>query len=135
MPQPRTEFDWGIYADATFAGLAVLIPIPIVDYYWHRAFLLDYMLLAGHLDDEEAAHLARQAMEQVLDTATTSPLIHLARQVAASPRHILRTLRRARQGSEDEVIQQKRSQMQQRWADFEDYLRTLAAQYDRLIRK
>lgn len=28
---PRTKFDWTIYADATFAGLAVLIPIPLVD--------------------------------------------------------------------------------------------------------
>jgi len=26
-----TEFDWIIYADATFAGLALLLPIPFVD--------------------------------------------------------------------------------------------------------
>jgi hypothetical protein len=28
---PRTGFDWPIYADATFAGLSVLIPVPFVD--------------------------------------------------------------------------------------------------------
>lgn len=26
-----TAFDWPVYADATFAGLAVLIPIPVID--------------------------------------------------------------------------------------------------------
>ena len=26
-----TKFDWRIFADATFAGLSVLIPIPIID--------------------------------------------------------------------------------------------------------
>jgi len=32
MPDPRTtDFDWSRYADATLAGLSVLIPIPFVD--------------------------------------------------------------------------------------------------------
>ena len=26
-----TDFDWLVYADATFAGLAILIPFPFVD--------------------------------------------------------------------------------------------------------
>ena len=30
-PTPTTEFDWLIYADATFAGLSLLIPIPLLD--------------------------------------------------------------------------------------------------------
>ena len=29
--KPPTEFDWAIYADATFAGLSPLIPLPFVD--------------------------------------------------------------------------------------------------------
>ncbi len=29
--QPPTSFDWGVYSDATFAGLSVLIPIPLLD--------------------------------------------------------------------------------------------------------
>ncbi len=136
-PQPRTNFDWSVYADATLAGLSVLIPIPLLDtvfetffrrrmprsiarshgrvlpaniqaalrlnlrswfqtylmlpltltiglvrrlsrkllyfltikeaadalsQYWHRAFLLDYMLAAGHLETVASAHVARQAM-------------------------------------------------------------------------
>lgn len=31
-PQPQTAFEWPIYADATFAGLAVLFPIPLLDW-------------------------------------------------------------------------------------------------------
>lgn len=204
---PNTAFDWAIYADATLAGLAILIPIPLVDWafeeffrrripaaiarhqgrtlapeiksklnqssdscltsclalpvklifelikrisrkllyfltikeaadkvslYWHRAFLIDYMLSVGDLEREESAQVARQALEQVLDKATTSPLTHLARQVTGGTRHILRTLRRARRGTEDEMIQQKKSQIAQHWADFEEYLKTLAADYDRV---
>ena len=29
--QPHTGFDWGIYGDATLAGLSTLIPIPLLD--------------------------------------------------------------------------------------------------------
>ncbi|ANM30680.1 hypothetical protein ABI59_15520 [Acidobacteria bacterium Mor1] len=31
MDEPRNSFYWPVYADATFAGLAVLIPIPLLD--------------------------------------------------------------------------------------------------------
>ena len=37
-PQPNTTFDWLIYADATFAGLSVLIPIPIIDWIFENIF-------------------------------------------------------------------------------------------------
>jgi hypothetical protein len=30
-PPPTTQFDWQLYADATFAGLSLLIPIPLLD--------------------------------------------------------------------------------------------------------
>ncbi|MCL4299271.1 MAG: hypothetical protein KJ077_26285 [Anaerolineae bacterium] len=31
-PRPQTAFEWPLYADATFAGLAVLFPIPLLDW-------------------------------------------------------------------------------------------------------
>ncbi len=34
----NTEFDWRIYADATFAGLSELIPIPMVDWVFSEMF-------------------------------------------------------------------------------------------------
>lgn len=30
-PPPATQFDWQIYADTTFAGLSLLILIPLLD--------------------------------------------------------------------------------------------------------
>ncbi len=203
-PQPRTGFDWPTYADATLAGLSILIPIPIVDwvferffrrrmpgaiarrhgrklspgvaaalnrdegnwlatcltlpitgtiwlikrvsrkilyfltvkeatdqisYYWQRAFLIDYMLLAGHLDDAQAASTARQAMEDVLQT-TATPLAQLARQVTSGTSNIWQTLRRARRGNEDAAIQQTRSEMNQNWGNFDAYFRLLAQHYE-----
>ena len=201
---PNTEFEWRIYADATFAGLAVLIPIigldwafeeffrrrmvvsiakyrgynlapfasqslntsdstclqsclmlPIIltygllkklsrkilyfltikeatdklSYYWHRAFLIDYMLLVGHLETEDSVLVARQAMDEVLENTITSPLHQLARRVIGSAKHILRTLRRAQKGIEDEVVQQNRSIMVEHWGNFETYLVELATTY------
>lgn len=204
IPKPRTGFAWPVYANATFAGLSVLIPIPLVDWvferyfrlripgsiaryrgnpvpapvidtlnqsgegclgscltlpfkavlillkrlsrkilyfltvkeasdqlslYWHRAFLMDYMLLAGHLADEASARVARQAMEEVLVDTTTSPLSSLAGSVVTGTRHLFRTLRRARRGEEDELVQQKKTFLARRWSEFEGYLQELAARY------
>ncbi len=208
-PQPRTNFDWSMYADATLAGLSVLIPIPFLDtvferlfrrrmpgaiarsrgrvlpipieaalrppsrplgracltlpltltiglvqrlsrkllyfltikeatdalsQYWHRAFLLDYMLAAGHLDTVASAHLAAQAMEQVV-TTTSSPLTQLAPQVIAHTRHIWQTVRGARRGHEDDVIEQTRAQLEQRWGDFAGYFEAVAASYEHHYRE
>ena len=203
----KTEFEWAIYADATFAGLSILIPIPgldwafehyfrtrmpraiarhrgqalqpevikalnqrpsqgwlkgcltlavqaiiwlikrisrkilyfltvkeatdMVSYYWHQAFLFDMMLAKNQLAQEETALLARQAMDDVLQTVTISPLLQLAQQITGGTRHIFRTLRRARRGHEDAEIEAARSEMKQTWTDFAEYFALLAEQYDR----
>lgn len=204
--RPHTDFDWAIYADATFAGLAILIPIPFVDsffewifsrrmlraiarrggrtlapevlreierddtswlvgclllpitlgwsllkrfskkilyfltikeasdklsFYWHRAFLLDYMLETGRLDHPGSAYVGRMALAHTLNTAGTSPLAQLARQIAATPKHILGSLRRARRGQEDAEIQASRSRIARAWESFGTYLAALAERYDR----
>src|SRR5262245_28322558 len=192
---PHLEFDWGVYADATFAGLSFLIPIPFLDTafewvfsrrmpraiarwrrrelskevlaelnrgetgcvqacllmpfwltiqlvkrlskkllyfltikeagdqlsaYWHRAFLLDYALLAGHLDEAGSAHRARQIIETLSHPAQVSPLGQLAEQLTQGPRHIFRSLRRARTGMEDDNIAQKKNVMLAAWEGFGD---------------
>jgi len=204
-PAPPTAFDWALYADATFAGLSILIPVPFLDsvfenffhqriaravarragrqlapevlsvihrdegwltgcllwpltlgwsvikrvskkvlyfltvkeaadklsYYWHRAFLLDYMLDAGHLDQAATAEVGRMALAHTLNSAGISPLTQLARQVAASPKHIWRSLRRARRGQPDAELQTQRNRMAQVWEGFGAYLAALAERYDR----
>jgi hypothetical protein len=101
-----------------------------VSFYWHQAFLIDYMLLVGHLESVETAQIARQAMEKTLAAATTSPLSQLARQVVQGTGHIFRLLRRAKRGkAEDEALQKPKSEMRQHWADFSDYFKDLARRY------
>jgi len=202
---PQTKFDWPIYADATFAGLSVLIPIPLVDlffeslfkrrvvksiakrngrslpkqafaelnrwrfgcwpgclvwpvmlvfeflkrlyrtvlyfltvksatdqlsYHWHRAFLLDFMVRRGDLDDMETAVLAAAALNRVLDETTTSPLLQLANQIIDGVSHVLRTiLNWVRRRQEDEVVEGTRKQMERAWHDFAGYFEELAEQY------
>lgn len=202
---PRTKFDWAVYADATFAGLSILLPIPLLDwafewffrrrmprtiawrhgrflkpevvrelnrgesaclqscllwpliltfeflkrlsrkilyfltvkeasdqlsYYWHRAFLLEHILLNGYVDEGKSVTLATTALNEVLDSITISPLAQLARQIVTIPSHLFRTLRRARRGQEDETVAETKSRMARTWDNFSDYFVALAAQYD-----
>jgi len=175
-----TTYDWRIYADATCAGLSVLIPLPLVDIvfetifrrriprsiskargrevppdtkaqlsrpvnglfsqsgclsvpfkvlryvlrrlwrkiiyifavkdattalteYWHRAFLIDHMIRAGHLDANVDTSLAVRVSRQVLHDIDPSPLTELARQTIANVGHVFRLLVRARRLGAAEV--------------------------------
>lgn len=211
---PNTQFDWQLYADATFAGLSLLIPIPLLDvafewffrrrmartiarrsprngggrslpptvltainhnpdawwqgclmapfkllllflkrlsrkllyfltikeatdqlnHYWHRAFLLNYMMQRGDLDDGETAVPALQAMHTILKTHVNSPLIQLAAQILENVSHVLRSiLRWVRRGREDKVVKSARQTMAASWLDFADYFDAVARQYERLV--
>ena len=208
LTSSEEKFDWAIYVDATLAGLAILIPIPLVDalfewifkrrmpqaiakrngrilspqtvsqlnrggfscmgcllwplelvwlllkrtyrtilyfltikdatdklsYYWHRAHLLDHMMQRGDLEGEEEAAMAAQALQDVLDALTTSPLTQLAQQVVGNVHHILRTSWRwLRRKQEDEMMANTRTQMASAWRDLAGYFAQVKAQYqDRL---
>ena len=202
------KFDWAIYADATLAGLAILIPIPLLDvlfewlfkrrmpqtiakrngrilspetvrqlnrsnvsclgcllwplelvwlllkrtyrtilyfltikdatdnlsYYWHRAYLLDLIMQRGDLDGVEESALAAEALHQVLNNLTTSPLTQLAQQVVANVRHILRTSWRwLRRKQEDETMTSTRSQMANAWRDLSGYFAEVAQRYEQQL--
>ncbi|MCZ7528391.1 MAG: hypothetical protein M5U14_19695 [Acidimicrobiia bacterium] len=81
----------------------------LLSLYWHRAFLLDYMCKEGYLRDEETAVIAAEALRDILDRITTSPLNQLARQVLALPSHVLCSLRRVRQGKKKTRIWKERA--------------------------
>ena len=93
------------------------------------------MLSVGHLDNEEAAPIARMAMDGVLEKVVVSPLRQLAEQVAKSTRHIFRTLRGARKGTEDEVVAEKKSLMIEHWGEFEIYFEKIAKAYDQTFQE
>jgi uncharacterized protein (DUF2267 family) len=211
MTEPRTRFDWIIYADATFAGLSVLIPIPLLDvafehffrrrmpgviarrngrtldketiqelnrlppgclqtclgwpililltflkrlyrtilyflsikdasdnlsHYWHRAFLLDYMIRSGYVDDPATMPIAAEALRQLLDNTHTSPFTQLAQEVVASVHHVFATLRRViRRGEEDEVVAQAKERMATIWSSYDEYLAEVAVRYDQRYTK
>lgn len=203
------EFDWLVYADATAAGLAVLIPIPILDwlleqyfkrrmagviakrngrsitpairraldapskglwpgclmwpirlllyllkniyrtlifilsikdatdnlsYYWHRAFLLDYMAHRGDLDNLARAQIAGQAMSEVLNSITTSPLTGLAQQIVhhgrLTIRQALRLLFRWRRKQEEpRAISESRQELASQWPTLRNYFAGIAQRY------
>lgn len=204
-----TEFDWLIYADATFAGLALLLPIPFVDAvieeyfrrrmprdiarrrgralplqsiravnrsrqgiwpgcllwpvralvylirnlwrtmvyvftiydaseklseYWHRAFLLDYMILRGDLDRPARAEMAAEALHRVLKTTETSPLLNLAGELVEQARTrigaVARAIFRGARRQETEEVKRTERTLAGRWGEFQGYLIELAAQYD-----
>jgi hypothetical protein len=202
------KFDWPIYVDATLAGLAILIPIPLVDllfewlfkrrmpqaiarrngrtlspetvrqlnssnlsylgcllwplelvwlllkrtyrtilyfltikeatdklsYYWHRAFLLDWIMKRGHLSGPEESALVAEALQQVLDNLTTSPLTQLAQQVVANVRHILRSSWRwLRRKQEDKMMAETRTQMANAWRDLSAYFAQVAERYEQQL--
>lgn len=205
MPDTRaTEFDWARYADATLAGLSVLIPVPFVDdaferffrrripgavarsrgrrisgevraaleaedgargwgcatlplrlvvgllkrlsrkllyfltvkqatdrlsHYWYRAFLLDHMLDAGHLEHPDSARAAHRAMEQVL-AATAGPFPQVARQVVTQMRNVWPALRSARRGQEPDEVRETRTRLERQWGEIAGHFDDLAARYD-----
>jgi hypothetical protein len=203
MPSERTTaFDWSRYADATLAGLSVLVPIPFLDdafeaffrrripgavarsrgrtlpddvravlgegddrggcatiplrltlgllkrlsrkilyfltiksatdrlsQYWSRAFLIDHMMTAGHLENAAQARVARAAMDEAL-TTVSGPLPRVAGHVIATSRNVWPALRRARRGEEAEEMRQVRSQMEGHWGEAAEDLRSLAGRYD-----
>ncbi|MBB4639505.1 hypothetical protein [Longimicrobium terrae] len=98
-------------------------------HYWYRAFLIDHMLMSGHLADAASARVARNAMDEVLANAS-GPLPRLARQVIASSRNVWPVLRRARRGEEAPEVREVRSEMEGRWNDVGEELRSMAARYD-----
>ena len=212
MENPETafqdqHFDWHIYADATCAGLSVLIPLPLVDIafetvfrrripgtigktrdceidrttrialarplegwlsvsgclavpvmivryilrrlwrkiiyifavkdattalteYWHRAYLIDHMTRAGHLDPGTDTKLAVGVFRYVLDQIDPSPLTGLARQTMASVQHVMRLLVKARRMGASEVTQSLGDVLASHWRVAEASLRSTADLYN-----
>jgi len=101
--------------------------------YWHRAFLLDYMMAVGYLTETSVNPAAIQALEAVVSQPDISPLNQLSAQIVGSVRHIFRTLRQVRRGQEDEVVAETRSLMRGTWGDFTPYWQDLAAEFDQQV--
>ncbi len=205
-----TEFIWQVYADATLAGAAKLIPIPFVDliveeyfrrrmprdiawyngrvlpphvmsqinrrrssnpllgcmllpfravfylfrdifrtvlyalsvadaadnmgFYWHRAFLLNYAIGQGHLDNGATVQSAMSAIDRAIAEVTTNPIAQLAQQVVINWKTQLVRLRTyvrfARKNVETQRLTEAKETMATAWGNYREYWLQVAAHYD-----
>jgi hypothetical protein len=200
----QTGFTWGVYGDATLAGMAVLLPIPFLDdvverhfrrrmpdaiakahdqrldpaiveilnrgergifastllyvlklpiklltrlsrkifyvltihqatetlsYYWQRAFLMNYMLEAGHLHSPDTVERAQKAMEHTIKN-TSSPLGSLARHVVRNVGSAWRVARHALRGRNEKAWSESRDMVSREWNSYTSFFERLSQQYE-----
>lgn len=83
---------------------AVADAVTLVSAYWHRAYLLDHLVRAGHAAPDVDWPRSAEVFEKVLAETDTGPLMGLARQTVANAHRVLRLLlRAARLGAADQT--------------------------------
>jgi len=112
--------------------LAVADAASLVSAYWHRAYLMEHVIRAGHLDPGADAGWALGVFDRVLDEADTSPLVGLARQVAAASRRIVGLLVRARRQESPGVTETLGEILRSHWNAAEGSMRAAALRYNEL---
>ena len=109
--------------------LTVKDAVDTLSHYWHRAFLLDYMIRAGHLQEQTAATYAAAALSETLAEVRESPPSALARQVVRQTHHVLRLLlSMLRRPYAAGSLQAERAVIGAGWG-FSPYLEGVAAHY------
>ncbi len=98
--------------------------------YWHRAFLIDHMVRAGHLEPGVDTDLALRVSMDVLRDIDPSPLMGLARQTIANAHHVFRLLVRARRLGAAEVTRSLSEVLLSHWKVAEDSMEATASLYD-----
>lgn len=113
-----------------FYFLTVKSAVDALNYYWQRAFLLNHMIVQGHLNNVETARPAVVALEATLEERSQSPLTSLAKKVVYIPSHLTRSLRRKVKDQQDEEINKTRNEIETSWGQFSDYFTSLAKRYE-----
>jgi hypothetical protein len=101
----------------------------MLSYYWQRAFLMNYMIEAGHLNSLESAERARQAMDHVIEE-TSSPLTSLAQHVVHNAGSVLRVTRHALRGRNEEVWSESRDMVSREWDSYATFFERLGQRYE-----
>jgi hypothetical protein len=112
--------------------LAVADAASLVSAYWHRAYLMDHVIRAGHVDPGADADWAIVVFFKALDEVDTSPLIGLARQVVSTSRHILGMLLRAARLDDPQLTETLGEMLRSHWNAAEGSLRAVALRYNEL---
>lgn len=112
--------------------LAVADAASLTSAYWHRAFLMDHMIRAGHLDEGADRDWAIVVFGTVMREADTSPLVGLAREVVSASSRILRTLSLARRRGSAEETESLGEILQSHWGAARRSMEGLATTYNEL---
>ncbi len=99
---------------------------------WHRAYLVDHMVKAGHLASDTDVDRAIRTFEQVLRDADTSPVRGLANQTVEATGRVLRLMVRARRLGTAEETESLGKILGSQWDTVESSLQAAALEYNRV---
>ena len=102
----------------------------MVSAYWHRAYLLDHIISAGHGAPDVDWQRSATVCEKVLRETDTGPLMGLARQTVSSVHRVLRLLVLARRRGAAEETESLSKILQSHWVAAESSLIHVALRYN-----
>ncbi len=111
--------------------LTVADAVDALSAYWHRAFLVDYLIRSGHLGADADLERVGRVFDEVLGAADVSGVKGLARQVVAATGHVPRLLRRARRRGAEEATGAIRGMVDAHWQVVDTSLAAVAGDFDR----
>jgi len=102
----------------------------LVSAYWHRAYLLDHIISAGHTGSDVDWRRSAAVFEKVLQETDTGPLMGLARQTVSSAHRVLRLLVGARRRGAAEETESLSTILGAHWDAAESSLVQVARRYN-----
>jgi hypothetical protein len=102
----------------------------LVSAYWHRAYLLDHIVSAGHGGPDVDWRRSAAVFEKVLEETDTDSLMGLARQTVASVHRAFRLLMRARRRGAAGVTESLSTILRSHWDAAEASLVRVALRYN-----
>jgi hypothetical protein len=99
--------------------------------YWHRAYLLDHVIRAGHVGPDVDWQRAAVVFDKVLRETDVSPLMALARQTVSNAHRVVRMLVRARRHDAAEETESLARILGSHWDAAEAALMGVAVRYNR----
>ena len=99
--------------------------------YWHRAYLLDHLIRAGHARAEVDWPRASSVFDTVLGEADTGSLMGLAQQTVANTKRTVRTLVLARRRGAAGETESLSEILKSNWDAAEESLMAIAVRYNR----
>jgi len=98
--------------------------------YWHRAYLLDHLIRAGHAEPEVDWPRSAEVFATVLRDTDTSPLTGLAQQTVSNAHRVARMLLRARKRGAADVTESLSDILRSNWGAAEGSLTDVAVRYN-----